>query len=96
MGCLFCNGQEKNFTPGPGIDFICSTCVILLGDADQDDLKRALVKAEEKGHKNKASAIRSFIIEDETNARETKKPKRGLVRKRPLRTVRPSRHQVRA
>ncbi len=49
MNCLFCNGREKNYKPEPGIEYICSRCVILLGDADQGDLKRALAKAEEKG-----------------------------------------------
>ena len=96
MSCLFCNVQEKNCKPEPGIEYICSRCVILLGDADQGDLKRALVKAEEKGFKNKASALKSFIIEDEINGSKTKKSKRNMVRKRPLRAARPSRDKVRA
>ena len=96
MNCLFCNGREKNYKPEPGIEYICSRCVILLGDADQGDLKRALAKAEEKGFKNKASALKSFIIEDEINGRKTKKLKRNLVRKRSLRAARPSRDKVRA
>lgn len=96
MGCLFCNGQEPKHKPGPGIDFICSRCVILLADADQDDLKRAHAKAIKKGNPGKARAIESFLIEDEYNVRETEKPKRDMERARPLPTVRPSRHQVRA
>jgi len=96
MSCLFCNGEEKNYKPEPGKDYICSLCVILLGDADQEDLKRALAKAEEKGFRNKASAIKSFIIEDECNDRKTKKSKRNMVRKRPLRTARPTRDEVRS
>jgi len=95
MGCLFCNGQEPNYKPGIGIEFICSQCVQLLLSIKQDDLKRSLVKAEEKGFIKKASAIKSFIIEDEFNVRETKKSKPYLERKRPLPTVRPSRHEIR-
>ncbi len=96
MSCLFCNGREKNYRPEPGIEYICFLCVILLGDADQGDLNRALLKAEEKGFKNKASVLKSFIIEDEINVRKTKKSKRNMVRKRPLRKVRSSRDKVRA
>jgi hypothetical protein len=78
------------------VDFICSSCVQLLLGADQDDLRKAHSKAIEKGHPGKAKAIESFLIEDETNDRKTKITKRNLERKRPLRKVRPSRHQVRA
>ena len=96
MRCLFCNGQEPKYKPGSGVDFICSQCVQLLLSIKQDDLKRALVKAKEKEFINKASAIKSFIIEDEFNVRETEKSKRNLERKRPLRKVIPSRHKIRA
>ena len=94
--CLFCNRPDKKYNPGPGLDFICSLCVILLADADQDDLKRAHAKAIEKGYQGKAEAIKSFLIEDEYNVRKTEKPKRDLARERPMRAVRPSRYQVRA
>jgi hypothetical protein len=93
--CLFCDKPESNYDPGPNIDFICGSCVLLLSSTDQD-LKQALIKAEANGLKNKALALKSFIIEDEFNVRKTKKLKRDMARKRPLRTVRPSRDQVRA
>ena len=96
MICLFCDGMEKDYKPAKGIDYICSGCVLLLADANQDDLKRACVKAIEKGLKNKASALKSFIIEDEINDRKTKNSKRDMERARPLRKVRPSRHKIRA
>ena len=96
MNCLFCDGIEKDYKPAKGVDYICSSCVLLLADADQVDLKRAYVKAEAKGFENKASALKSFIIEDEINERKTKNSKRNLVRERPLRTVRSSRNKVRA
>ena len=96
MGCLFCNGQEPNYKPGPDVDFICSRCVQLLLSVSQDNLKLALVKAKEKGLQSKASAIKSFIVEDEINVRKTKKFKRNMERTRPLRKIRPARNEVRA
>ena len=96
MNCLFCDGLEKNYKPAKGVDYICSSCVLLLADANQDDLQRAYVDARAKGFENKASALKSFIIEDEFNERKTKNSKRNLVRERSLRKVRPSRHKVRA
>jgi hypothetical protein len=95
MICLFCDGMEKDYKPAKGIDYICSGCVLLLADANQDDLKRAYVKAEAKGLENKVSALKSFIIEDEINDRKTKNSKRDMERARPLRKVRPSRHKIR-
>jgi len=96
MNCLFCYGMEKDYKPAKGIDYICSSCVLLLAEADQDDLKRAYVKAEAKGLENKVSALKSFIIKDEFNERKTKYSKRNLVRERPLRKVRPTCHKIRA
>jgi hypothetical protein len=95
MDCLFCEGMPKDYKPAKGIDYICSGCVLLLADANQDDLKRACVKAESKGLENKASALKSFIIEDEINERKTKNSKRDMERKRTMRKVRPSRNQDR-
>jgi len=97
MVCLFCNGQEPNYKSDPGIEIICSRCVILLADANQDDLKRAYAKAIEKGYLNKARAIESFLVDGENDDdRKTKKSKRNMERKRPMRVLRPSRHKVRA
>lgn len=96
MNCLFCDGMEKDYKPVKGIDYICSNCVLLLADANQDDLKRAYVKARSKGLENKVSALKSFIIEDEINERKTKISKRNMERARPLGKVRPSRHKIRA
>jgi hypothetical protein len=96
MNCLFCDGIEKDYKPAKGIDYICSSCVLLLADANQDDLKRAYVKAQAKGLENKVSALKSFIIEDEINDRKTKNSERNMERARPLRKVRPFRHKVRA
>jgi len=97
MGCLFCGGQEPNYKPGPNVDFICSRCVQLLLGADQNDLKRAYAKAVEKGYRNKAKAIESFLVDGgNDDDRKTKKSKSYLERKRPLRKVRPTRHEIRA
>ena len=94
--CLFCNNSELNYKTDKGIDYVCSSCVLLLSDANQEDLKRAYVKAMEKGFENKASALKSFIIEDEIHERKTKISKRDMERARSLRKVRPSRHKIRA
>ena len=73
MNCLFCSKQEKNYRSVTGIDFICGSCVQLLLDAGQDDLKRAHVKAVKKGYLGKVKAIESFLIPEGTN--EQRKPK---------------------
>ena len=94
--CLFCNRLEKNYKSESDKDFICSQCVQLMLSTDQAELMRAYNKAIEKGYYNKARAIKSFLIPEDTNARETKKPKRGTIRKKPMRVVGPSSNQLRA
>ena len=91
--CLFCNGKEPNYKPGPGIDFICSRCVQLLLGADQNDLKKAYTKAIKKGCPGKAKAIESFLDEGEYYGK-TKKFKRNMERERTMRAVRPARYKV--
>ena len=59
--CLFC-GKLEHETEN---DSVCSCCVQLMLDADQADLERAYDKAVEKGNKNKARALQSFLIPDE-------------------------------
>ena len=90
--CLFCNKPEKNYRPETGIDFICSSCVQLLSDADHADLKRAHVKAIEKGYLSKARAIESFIKEEEHGQRKPKSKidRRGRYSNR-KRIIRPAR-----
>jgi len=96
MGCLFCNNQEPSYMSGSGIDFICSRCVPLLLGADQNDLRKAHAKAIEKGYRNKANAIESFLVDGgNDDDRKTKKSKRNMERKRPMRMFRPSRDKVR-
>jgi hypothetical protein len=94
--CLFCNNSDKKYKPESDKYFICSRCVQLLLSADQRELSRAYNTAIEKGYSDKARAIGSFLMQEEINVRETKKSKRNMVRKRPMRTVRPSRNQLRA
>jgi hypothetical protein len=90
--CLFCNGLEKKYKPGPGKFFICSQCVQILLSADQADLKRAHNKAIDKGYSNKARAIESFLIPEEIiNGQRrpiSKKRRRHSNRKRIVRTIR--------
>ena len=49
----------------------------------------------QKKYLNKAKAIQIFILPEEINVRKTKMLKRDMARKRPMRTVRPSRNQLR-
>ena len=96
MNCLFCCDADTDDKQEPGKDFICSLCVQMLLAADQEDLKRAHGKAIERGYDRKAKSIESFLIEGEvTNERKTKKLKRNMGRKRPVRAVRPTRNQLR-
>jgi hypothetical protein len=95
MNCLLCNNNPENYCPEPDKDFICSQCVQLLLSAEQAELKRAHSKAIEKGYSNKARAIESFLLPEDINVNETKQARRNLVRKRHMRTVRPSRNQLR-
>ena len=90
--CLFCKGSEKKYKPMGDNEFICSRCVQMLIAADQQDLKGAHGEAIDKGFINKAKAIESFMVPEEINVRETKKSKRNMGRKRPMRTVGPPRH----
>ena len=91
--CLFCNGPEKAYTPSKHFDFVCSTCVQLILNADQDDLKRAHAKAIEKGYCNKATAIKMFLIEENEN--DQRKPKTRKYDRYPNRNriVRPARNK---
>ena len=89
MSCLFCNLPEPNYKPESHIDFICGGCVILLADADQENLKKAHTLAIEKGYLNKANAIESFLIPEGKHAnRPTKSIERNLNRERTARTIR--------
>ena len=87
--CLFCNEPEKDYKPRPGIEFICSCCVLLLVGADQADLKRAYQKALSKVYFRKALALESFIIREGKHGRRPNKSiERNLNRKRTTRSLR--------
>lgn len=87
--CLFCSqGFESE------VEHICSSCVQLLLNADQEDLSKAHTKAIEKGYTHKARAIESFLIPEEINVRKTKKSNRNMARKRTLQKSRPSRNEL--
>ena len=89
MGCLFCNETEKNYKPDPHIDFTCGTCVQLLLRADQADIKKAHKKALDQGYLRKVSALESFIIPEDINAkRPTKSIKRDFNRERTAQPIR--------
>jgi hypothetical protein len=54
---------------------------MLLG-ADQEDLKKAHTKAIDKGFLNKASAIESFLTEDEIEQRKPTRHHRRIVNRK--------------
>ena len=96
MGCLFCGNLEKDYKPDPGNDFICSKCVQILLSAGSEGLMQAHELSIEKGCTNKAGAIESFLMPREAKRdRKAKNSKRNMVRKRPVRTLRPARWQIR-
>ena len=85
--CLLC-GKSEYKTDN---DYICSSCVHVMLDANQEDLKRAYNNAIEKSYMNKATAIESFLIpEDKPNEQRkpgSKKRRRYLNRKGTVRSV---------
>lgn len=93
--CLFCSGTDYACSTQSHADFICSRCIVLLSSADQSNLHRAYRKATQQGSHRQARAIEKFLIEGEHHERQTQNAKRNLARKRPMRTVRPSRDQIR-
>jgi len=99
MGCLFCNQPEKSYKPSPDVEYICSSCVQLLLNADQEDKRRAYAKAIELGLTRKARALESFITkegeEDERRRPETKRHERRANRKRSIRPVRDKAKRIR-
>ena len=97
MNCLFCCDPDTDDKPIKGKYLICFLCVQTLLEADQKDLKRAHSAAIERGYERKAKAIESFLFMGEiTDERNAKKPKRGSIRKKPMRVVRPTRNKLRS
>ena len=92
--CLFCGQPEKSCKPSKSVEFVCSVCVQLLLAADQGELMRAYEKAVRLGYMGKASAIKTFFVEDEHG--ETEEPERNMVRERAMQAFRPARYKVRA
>jgi hypothetical protein len=87
--CLFCNGTEKNYKPGPDIQFICATCLQLFLHADAEDLKRAYKKALDMGYLRKIMAIETFLPREEKHGkRPSKSVKRNFNRERATRSFR--------
>jgi hypothetical protein len=98
MECLFCSNL-RNCIPELGKGTICSWCFHLLNSADQQYLKQLYGNTIEDGNTEKARLLRHFLIFKDAggmNDLKTKKSKRNLVRKRPVRTVRPARTRERA
>jgi len=98
MECLFCKDLRKNCKPELGKGLVCSRCFQVLNSTDQENLKRLYGMSIEEGNTQKTKIIKNFLIIKDaggTNVRKTKKSKRNMVRKRSMRTVRPTRDQLR-
>ncbi len=107
MVCIFCHRDEMCQLNGKKMayrhekeatSFVCSDCVQNFLQMPQGKLIEGYHLAVERGLTEKASWLVSFI-DDETeefHVSKTGKARPNMVRERPLRAVRPSRHQVRA
>ena len=67
----------------------------ILITSSQDKVRKAYQIALSKEIPDKAKALETFLEEEEQDVRETKKPKRNLIREGPLRMVRPTPNQIR-
>jgi len=106
LNCLLCTLSEKQFDlnrdqrvavkhPGDVTGVICSNCMQVLIATRQGKVKEAYDKALNDGLMDKAKVLETLLIEEEQDVRETKKPKRNLIRKGPLRMARPSLNKIR-
>ena len=106
MNCLLCGSPEIKFNlnrsqhetvkhPEDVTGLICSDCMQVLISSSQEKIKAAYQKALDAGLMDKAKALETFLEEKEQDVRETKKPKRNLIRKGPLRMVRPTANEIR-
>ena len=95
--CLWCSQPEpcKHYHPSKDVEFICSRCTQLLCRCTQEKLRELLNQCEAKGYDSKVEALKSFIGELEY-VPETRKVRSGMVRKRPVRPLRPARYEIRA
>ncbi len=105
MVCVFClkeetyqcNGRRIPFRHDEEVtSFVCSWCVQLLLNAPQEKLIKAYNLATEKGWMDKAYHLENFITkEDIAYDSETGEVRSNMVRKRPLRKIRPARYKIR-
>lgn len=94
--CLFCN-QVESYNRNPGTEHICGSCVQLLLNYSQDDLKREYRLAVDKDDDRKAKALNSFIISEGYHEQRKPKSKSGFNfnRKRSFRSIRNKEDRVR-
>jgi hypothetical protein len=82
--------------PKNATGIICSNCMQVLIASSQEKIKKAYQKAIDAGLMDKAKALETFLEEEIIDNGETKNPKRGFIRKGPMRLARPSRNEIRA
>ena len=106
MTCSLCTLSEKQFNlnrgqrvavkhPGDVTGVICSNCMQVLIATKQGKVKETYDRALNDGLMDKAKVLEILLEEEEQDVRETKKPKRNLIRKGPLRMVRPTANEIR-
>lgn len=106
MNCIICGMPENQYDvtskkhievkhPKDVTGIICSRCVQILITSSQDKIRAAYQKAIDEGLLDKAEALKRFLNEEDYHVRETKKPKRSLIRKGFVRMVRPTTNQIR-
>lgn len=106
LNCVFCyreeisqfNSRKRAYRPGKDIvSIICSACIQKYLQFPQNKFLEAYKAAIEKGFTEKASLITQFIHEkDECHDSEARQTGPDMVRKRLVRTARPTRNSIRA
>jgi len=70
MACLFCEKPEERYKPPKSADFICSRCVMAFSGAEQDYLQWVHDLAVKNSMTDKAKAIRTFLLPEETDGKQ--------------------------
>ena len=68
--CIFCEMPGEKYKPPKGADFVCSYCVMAFLGAEQDYLQWIYDQAVKNSMTDKARAIESFILPEETDGKQ--------------------------
>jgi hypothetical protein len=91
--CLICSRKEPGKTqPYPDVEFICSDCVQKLCRASQEQIRAVYQKAVDRGLDRKAEIFKTFMSDDEEYDPKAGETRPNMVRKRSMRSTRPTRN----